>query len=79
MPLHFGYDPAWAFPGGGPVREGVGKYLRLLRGPSNRAGHQVVYHPEGVVVRLESDCVENALVLQVLVDIGAAKAASPLR
>src|SRR5450756_26065 len=43
--------------------------LRLSGGSAHRAGHQVLYLPVEVVVRLEPDCIEDALALQVLVDV----------
>src|SRR5665647_1081871 len=46
------------------------EHLRLLRGPSHRAGHQVVCLPVEVVVRLEPDGIEDRVILQVLVDVG---------
>ena len=45
------------------------EYLRLLRGPSDRAGHQVVYLPVEVVVRLEPDGIKNTFALQILLDV----------
>src|SRR5450756_470762 len=44
--------------------------LRLSGGSAHRAGHQVLYLPVEVVVRLEPDGIEDSLVLQVLVDVG---------
>jgi hypothetical protein len=47
----------------------VEKHHRLPGRPSHRPGHQVFYLLVEVVVRLEPDGVEDALSLQVLVDV----------
>jgi len=43
--------------------------LRLSRWPSNWSGHEVVYLPVEVVVRLEPDGIEDRVIFQVFVDI----------
>ena len=69
VPLHLRYHPPRPLPGSRPVCKVMEENLRLLRGPSHRAGHQVVYLPREVVVRLEPDGIEDGVILQVLVDI----------
>src|SRR5450830_1022139 len=44
--------------------------LRFLRGPAHRAGHEVVYLPREHLIGGKPDGIEDALVLQVLVDVG---------
>ena len=50
---------------------------RLPGGPSNWPGHEVVYLPVQVVVRLEPDGVEDGVILQVLVDVGRGEGRVP--
>jgi len=53
--------------------------LRLCRGSADRAGHQVVYPPVEVGVGLEPDGIEDAVILQVFVDVGRGEGGVPLR
>jgi len=51
--------------------------LRLSGGPSNWSGHEVVYLPVQVVVRLEPDGISDSFILQVLVDVGRSEGRVP--
>ena|SRR5450759_495372 len=53
------------------------EYLRLSGGPSHRSGHQVVYLPVEVVVRLEPDGIEDSFPLQVFVDVRRGESGVP--
>jgi hypothetical protein len=46
-------------------------------GPAHRAGEEVIDMVIQPAIGLDSDSVEDAFILQVCVDIGEAKAASP--
>lgn len=79
VPLHLRDDPPRLLPGCCTAGKGMEVDLWLSGGPSNRPGHQVVYLPVEVGVRLEPYRIEDAFAPRYSYLSGEAKAASPLR
>lgn len=70
VPLHLGDHPPCPVPGARTVAEVMVEHLRLGGRPSCRSCHEMFYVTVQPAVGLDSYGVEDALLLQVLVDLG---------